>query len=72
MSKKLMSVTVRGDQHKWCFNFYCDPKYLNDWRSDGLEVYEIENTIPVWVNNLGMTKAWCFFQDILNLKNPWA
>lgn len=72
MGKKLLSVSVRGRQHEWSFNFYGDPKHLGDWRRDGLDVFEIENTIPVWISDLGMTKVWCFFQDLFNFKNPWA
>ena len=72
MSKKLLNVAVRGNSKEWSFNFYGDPKYLEDWRSDGLEVYEVENTIPVWVNELGLTRLWCIFQDLFNFKNPWA
>ena len=37
MSKKLMSITVRGDAHEWSFHFYGDPKHLPDWWGDGLE-----------------------------------
>lgn len=71
MGKKLMSVEVRGNDRQWGFQFYGDPKYLNEWRADGLEIYEIENTIPTWVVDLGMTRAWCFCQDIFNFKNPF-
>lgn len=72
MSRKLMSVTVRGSLKTWSFNFYGDPKHLNEWRTDGLEIGEIENVIPVWVVTLGLTRAWCFVQDVFNFKNPWA
>ncbi len=67
---KLMSVEVRGREKKWCFSFYGDPAYLEVWRSDGLEVHVIENTIPAWVASLGMARAWCFMQDLFNFKNP--
>ena len=68
MNKKLMSITVKGSQHKWSFNFYDDPKYLNDWQKDGLEVYIIENTIPMWVVDFGLIKPWVFLQDLFNFK----
>lgn len=63
-----MSITVKGSQHKWSFNFYDDPKYLNDWQKDGLEVYIIENTIPMWVVDFGLIKPWVFLQDLFNFK----
>jgi len=68
---KLLSITVKGKNHNWSFNFYDDPKYLKEWRQDGLDIVEIENTIPLWVVDFKLTKAWCFFQDIFNFKNPF-
>lgn len=72
MSKKLLSVTVHGKEKTWGFNFYGDTKYLDEWRSDGLEVVEILNTIPQWVVDLNLINIWCFFQDIWNFKNPFS
>jgi hypothetical protein len=72
MADKLMFIEVRGTAKRWCFNFYGDPRYLGDWRADGLEVNVIENTIPLWVAKLGLTRAWCFSQDLFNFKNPWS
>lgn len=71
MSNKLLSVTVRGRQHTWCFNFYGDPSYIEEWRADGLEIDVIENVIPRWIADMGLTRAWCFVQDVWNFKNPW-
>ena len=45
--KKLLSVTVRGRDNEYCFTFYGDPRHLESWRADGLEVYEVCNVIPV-------------------------
>lgn len=70
-SKVLMSVTVCGKEKTWSFNFYGDPKYLPEWWEDGLPIGVIENTIPVWVANLGMTRVWCFMQDVFNFRNPF-
>lgn len=68
--KKLLSVTVKGNTSEWSFNFYGDPKYLQEWRNDGLEVYEICNTIPEWIVNLGLLKQYIFLQNLFNFKNP--
>lgn len=68
MAKKLLSITVKGKNKDWSFNFYGEEKYLNEWRADGLEIDEVENIIPAWVIDIGMLKPWCFFQDIFNLK----
>ena len=66
--KKLMSVEVRGADKTWSFLFYDDPKYLDEWRDDGLEVNEIMNVIPMWVVDLGLTRIWTFFQDMFNFR----
>lgn len=71
MAKKLMSLSVRGEQKTWSFNFYADPRHLPDWESDGLEVHLVENSIPEWVVSLGLTRTWCFLQDVFNFKNPF-
>lgn len=68
MSKKLLSVTVRGKQSEWIFNFQGDPRHLDDWRADGLEVYQIENTIPTWVADFGIVRPWCALQNFINFK----
>ncbi len=73
MSDKLLSITIRGNQHKWSFDFYGDPKYLEEWRADGLEIDEIVNVIPVWVVDIGCTGLWCFLQDLFNFnfRDAW-
>lgn len=47
--KKLYSITVKGKQKEWGFDVWLDPKYLPDWREDGLQIDEVFNIIPVWV-----------------------
>jgi hypothetical protein len=64
---KLLSIEVKGREHRWSFDFYGNPKYLDEWREDGLEVNEIENTVPEWVPGWAV-KPWCFFQDLFNFK----
>ena len=71
MSDKLMFIEVQGTHKKWCFHFYGDPKHIKVWSDDGLQVNIIENTIPAWVADLGLTRPWCILQDVFNLKNPW-
>lgn len=62
--KKLCSITIKGKQHTWSFHTFVDIKYLNEWREDGIEIYEIENIIPKWIVDAGLLKVWCFLQDI--------
>ena len=73
MAEILLTVTVRGKRKTWCFDFYGDPKYLDEWRADGLEVSEVVNTIPAWWVEWGLpVRLWCFCQDVFHFKNPWA
>jgi hypothetical protein len=71
MTKKLLSIAVKGKNSVWGFNFYADPKYIELWRDDGLDVVEIENVIPEWVATIGLVRQWCFMQDLFHLKNPF-
>lgn len=71
MTKRLLGLEVRGYTKKWGFTFYGDPKYIPEWRADGIEISEIENIIPEWVVSFGLTRVWCFFQDVWNFKNPF-
>lgn len=70
MANKLLSIDVRGREKRWSFEFIGDPKHLDEWRADGLEVFEVENTIPIWIADLGLARPWCFVQDLFNFKNP--
>lgn len=71
MAKKLLSIAVKGKSSWWGFNFYGDPKHIETWRNDGLDVVEIENTIPQIIADFGLVKQWCFLQDLFNFKNPF-
>lgn len=62
--KKLCSITIKGKTKTWSFNTFVDLKYLDEWREDGIEIDEIENVIPVWVVDMGLTHIWCFLQDV--------
>jgi hypothetical protein len=69
--KKLLTVTVKGRSKTWSFTILEDIKYIQDWIDDGLEVYELCNIVPEVVQRYGLTKLWCFLQDIFNFKNPF-
>lgn len=71
MCKKLVFVEVRGRQSEWGINWYADNEQIEAMRADGIEIFEVENTVPAWIADIGMTAAWCAIQDIWNLKNPF-
>ena len=62
---KLMVIEVKGNHHKWAFEFYGDTKYIEDWRKDGLTVDVMSNTFPRWLPyQLVPTYAW--LQDVFH------
>lgn len=71
MAKKLYGLRIQGDRHFWSFDVMVDPQYVQEWRDDGIEIDEIVNTIPAWITDLGLVRAWCFLQDLFHFKNPW-
>ncbi len=68
MAKRLLSIQVKGQNKTWSFNFIGDTKYLDEWREDGLEIDEVINSVPVCVNEIGLTRPWIFFQDLFNFR----
>jgi hypothetical protein len=62
--KRVFSIMVNGRQKKWSFNFDGEEQYWHDWIDDGLEVYMVENSCPVWVHDIGLLPVWFFFQNI--------
>lgn len=70
MAEKLLSIHVRGKQSLWSFEFRGDPKYIPEWRADGLDVYEVENIIPFWLPPI-LVRPFVIAQDLFNFKSPW-
>ena len=74
MTHKLMSVVVRGRDKTYSFLTYQDPKYLPEYLAQGLDVQLVENTVPDYkfiTQSRIFLRAWCFAQDVWNLKNPF-
>lgn len=70
MSRKLLSIEVAGCQKRWSFQFYGDPRHLEDWLADGLDVAQVVNTIPGWLPSWVPVRWWCAAQDLFNFKRP--
>ena len=71
--KKLYSFEIRGKYHKWDFHVEASKKQERDWEMKGIDVLPVTNIIPEWWVYMGFSiKLWCFFQDLLNLNNPFA
>lgn len=69
--KQPISIHVRGKRAEWVFVFKGNPKHIPLWREDGLEVYEVESIVPMWVVELGLTKPWCFLRDAWGAIRLW-
>jgi hypothetical protein len=65
---KLCSIVVTGNDKTWSFNAYVDTKYIDEWRKDGIEIYELENIVPSFVVDIGLLRVWIFLQDLWNGK----
>ena len=63
MTKRKYTILVRGRRETWSFHIQEDPKYLGMWLADGLQIDPLENTIPQWVDTLGLTGLWMKLQD---------
>jgi hypothetical protein len=61
--KKLYSIYVRGKTKEWSFNFWDDEENLKDCMNDGLKIDRVKNRIPMWAQELGLTKIWFWLQD---------
>ena len=72
LMKTRLSISVKGNNHRWSFRIDADPKYLEEWRADGLEIDEVYNSIPEFIVNLGLTRIWCFFEDLFYFRNPFT
>lgn len=64
-------IEIRVNQSRWGVEWNAPQSQIEGMRADGIEVGLIENSIPFWVNEIGMARIWCFFQDIWNFKNPF-
>lgn len=53
------------------FPFEGDPKFLEEWRAEGLDIDEILNTIPECVVACGLKRPWVFAQDAWQWLRLW-
>jgi len=65
------SVEIRGKQRTWAVDWYASQQQIDDMREDGIDVLEIENSVPAWVVDAGLLRPYVFIQDLWNFKNPF-
>jgi hypothetical protein len=60
---------LEGENCKWSFPVYITEEARKSMEADGIEgIYEIANVIPKWVVDAGLTRIWCFGQDLFNFR----
>ena len=69
---KSVSVTVRGKRSEWVVDCVMRQGQIDAMREDGVSVDEIMYRVPAWAVSIGLTKPWCFAQDVYNFRNPFA
>lgn len=60
-------LSVRGKRDNWSFCMDVPRAHFDAWKADGLDVVEIENTVPEIVAAIGLTRPWCWLQDLLKI-----
>lgn len=57
---------IKGYWHSWGFIIKGNDANVEEWRKDGLEVEKIENIVPEWYVDAGLSIwLWCKIQDLL-------
>ncbi len=63
--KKPYILNVRGDIREWDFDIMADPKYVEEWRADGLNIFgPVTNSVPQIIVDMGLMKLWFRLQDM--------
>lgn len=70
--KRKFIMNQPGKQYVWGFVIWGTEADAAEWRADGLEVFELANTIPAWVVSLGLTRVWIALQDLWNWPSTWG
>jgi len=55
---KKVHLTVKGKKHTWYFQVLADPKYIPEWKADGLDVSPIRCESPALITKLGLQQVW--------------
>lgn len=57
------TLEVRGKTTAFCLDVELDREQYEAMTADGIYLGELVNTVPQWVQMLGLTDAWCWLQD---------
>ena len=62
--KRSIARVVKGREKQWGFTVQGDPRYLEEWQADGLDVSLCQNEVPAWAVRLGLLRPWVALQDL--------
>ncbi len=65
MTWRKYQIEVKGKDKTFVFETYGHSDCYAQWVLEGLDIYPLENEIPVWVWKRKLLKIWCFLQDLL-------
>ncbi|WP_417423556.1 hypothetical protein [Hoeflea sp.] len=68
----LATIEIRGKSSRWGINWHASDTEIEAMRADGIDVGVIENVIPAWVADLGLTRPFIVVQDLWNFKLPFS
>lgn len=54
MKRPLLMMVRDNNGNWWGFEVRADPTHIAEWRAAGLEVYEVDATIPKWAAAVGL------------------
>ena len=60
--KRTYALTVKGNHKTWGLTVEMSPEQAEAWQADGVDLCEVVCTVPEWVNDLHLTKAWAWLQ----------
>jgi hypothetical protein len=69
--RKSVTLSVRGKRSEWAIDCHMSQGQIDAMNEDGIEVFELHHSIPMWAVDLGLTRPWCFVQDVFNFRNPF-
>lgn len=72
MARKWLHLHHKTPTASFCFEVLEDPAHLEHWRSHGVEIDEIENTVPTSLPTFIPVRWWLAAQDAFNFKWPWG
>ena len=69
--KRNYNLIIRGKEHEWTVSVMADPEHVKDWQADGLQLEEVQYSVPAWAVEAGLLKPYIFIYDLFYMRNPF-